>query len=127
MDNMADTINELNRTIKELSDMSKAMEELFKDNIDYKGNNHDIDLRSRLIAPAIRGHSIINYFGCIKVEEIHGRPSLADGLQKLSISLKRHALSLDGKSRLEITDLFRINNEANRPPQAGINLLQPIK
>jgi len=127
MDNISETIEELNKTIKDLSDMSKAMEELFKDHIDYAGNNHDIDLRSRLTAPAIRGHAVINYLGYIKVDEIPGRPSLAEGLQKLSISLKRHVLSLDGKSRIEITDLFRINNEANRPPQAGINLLQPIK
>ena len=101
------------------------MEEFFKDKIDFVDNLHDIDLRSRLVPKSIRGHSVINFLMSISVKEAKGR-SLAAGLAPLSISLKRHVLSHVGKSRQEIIDLFKSQNEAKQPNN-NFNLLQPIK
>lgn len=110
--------------VSQKTDMSKAIEEFFKDKIDENKNHHDIDLRSRLTARAVRGHSVINFLEHFHVKEANN--NLAHGLQPLSISLKRHVLSYLGESRKEIIDLFKADAES-RKTSNSFSLFQPQK
>lgn len=122
----SDLLSGLENTLKQNSDMAKAMEEFFKDKADVETTQHSIDLRSRLMARAVQGHSVINFFDSIKVTEAKDMPSLAEGLSTLSISLKRHVLSFEGKSRSEIIALFQAQAETMKH-KADFNIFQPIK
>lgn len=119
-----DILTQLEDRISGNSDIAKAMENFFKDKLDTSGCQHDIDLRSRLTAKAVRGHSVINFLSGIKVTEADNC-SLASGLDIFSISLKRHVLSLDGKSRTEIIELFKANIDATKPI-SSFNLMSPV-
>lgn len=114
VDDIEATLEKISQGISQNSDIAKAMEEFFKDEIDNKGYLNDIDLRTRLTGRAARGHSTINFLRAIKVQETPEKSSLAEGLHILSISIKRHMLSHQGKSRQEIIDLFKSNAEAKK-------------
>lgn len=105
---------ELVNALQEKSDIDKAIGELFKDGFkDSNKKEHDIDLRTRLLGIDIKNLSIIAFLQSIDVEEYTGkgdRPNLATGLNVLSMALKRHKVSLEGKSREEIVRLFQENN-----------------
>ena len=126
-DDISDTLEELTNKVSQNSDIGRAMQEFFKDEIDSDSGfaKHDIDLRSRLIGNAIRGHSVINFLGSLEVLETPYKESLAEGLNILSISLKRHVISHEGKSRQEIIDLFKSQSEAQKA-NANFNILQPM-
>lgn len=122
----SDILEGLESKLNSSSDIGKAMEEFFRDkksNNPESLNDHDIDLRSRLIAKAIKGHSVINFLASFVVKEASDQ-SLADGLGILSVSLKRHVLSHEGKSRQEIIDLFKAQTEAGKP-NANFNMFAP--
>lgn len=119
-----DAIAELSAKMESKSDITHGLDQLFKDYINKDEGKHDIDLRSRLIAKAARGHSVINFLQTIKVKEAHDC-SLADGLDVLSLSLKRHVVSLKGLSRQEIIDIFKAE-ASSRQSKADFNLFQPI-
>lgn len=123
---MSDMLNELEGKLSNQTDIGKAMDEFFKDTVDKETAYGSIDLRSRLGARAIRGHSVINFLGAIKVEEHKNRESLSEGLHILSVSMKRHVLSHQGKSRQEIIDLFKSNADASKPTN-NFNMLTPQK
>jgi len=125
-DDIEATLNALGDKLNQNSDIARAMEEFFKDKIDNNLNLHDIDLRSRLVGRAIRGHSVINFLMSCIVDETKDSSSLADGLGVLSISLKRHVLSLEGKSRMEIIDLFKSNMDAKRLQGNNFNMMAPM-
>lgn len=119
-------MSELEDKLSTKSDIMEGLGHLFKDAINKKEAKHDIDLRSRLVAKACRGHSVINFLQSIKIEELGNKSSLADGLDVLSISLKRHVVSLKGLSREEIINLFKADASAKQEKN-NFNMFQPIK
>lgn len=123
----AEILKELEEKIKEVSDIAQAMKEFFRDDLDTSENAmHSIDLRSRLVAKSVRGHACVNFLMCMIVDETRNKNSLADGLEPLSISLKRHVVSFEGKSRQEIIDLFKADTEAKKQ-NASFNMFAPQK
>lgn len=114
MADLSELIKQVENKISSNTDIVKAMEEFFKDELDKIDKLHSIDLRSRLTAKAVRGHAVINFLESIKVEEANNL-SLGIGLETLSMSLKRHVLSLEGKSRGEIIELFKARMEQLNP------------
>ena len=113
---MSDDINDVANLMKESSDVETAILELFKDDYKEGKKKHDTDLRTRLNKREVTGLSVISFLQNVSNEEVKikkGRSnikksvSLAEGLEDLSTSLKRHKISLDGKSREEIVKLFQ--------------------
>lgn len=104
----------------EESDIKYAMIELFKDNFNNERTKHDTDLRTRLLQKEVRSLSIISFLQSISFSEAPNvgicKQSLADGLDELAVSLKRHKISLNGKSREEIVELFKsqLENEQKK-------------
>lgn len=121
-----DILKQLQSHVSSDTDISKAIIEFFKDEWgkDENADTHSVDLRSRLIARAVRGHSVISFLQSIHIPEVPREESLAEGLDTLSISMKRHVISLTGKSREELINLFKASVEANKP-QTNISLLSP--
>lgn len=124
---MTDDINEseiaaINKAMGgEESDIKYAMIELFKDKFNKERTKHDTDLRTRLLQKEVRSLSIISFLQSIAFIEApinsNGNfQSLADGLDELAVSLKRHKISLNGKSRGEIVELFKsqLENEQKK-------------
>jgi len=121
----SELLDGLESKLNQSSDVGKAMEEFFKDKADENDeSHHSIDLRSRLVAKSVKGHSVINFLSSIIVAETKDKVTLAEGLGVLSISLKRHALSHEGKSRQEIISLFQAQSEAMKH-KANFNIFQP--
>lgn len=103
--------------LEEKSDMVHAMKELFKE------EKNAIDLRTRLISVAVKSHSIISFLNSYKVNEVREskarkKPSLFLDALLLSVEMKRHLVSLDGKSRSEIVELFK-SDLTNRLTSGG--------
>lgn len=102
------------------TEVTEAMKELFKDKFDPTTKQHDIDLRTRLDRVEIRAMAIVSFLQSIDVDEApvmdNGqKPNLATGLDVVTRSIKRHKISLQGKSRQEIVDLFRAKREDEKP------------
>jgi len=121
-----DDIEELTKAVSNNTDIARAMIELFKDTIKKDAKRFDIDLRTRLYWKGVKGHSIIQFLQSIDIEETK-RPgksalTLAEGLDVLSVSLKRHSVSFEGKSRHEIVELFK-SELANKQLSGGIGQL----
>lgn len=116
----------INSQLNTDTDISKAIIEFFKDEWgkDENEDTHSVDLRSRLIGRAVRGHSVITFLQSIHVPEVPRNETLAEGLDTLSVSMKRHVISFMGKSREELINLFKASGEANKP-QTNFNLLSP--
>jgi hypothetical protein len=106
-----DQLKALEGQLSSNSDIVKAMEEMFKDVLDKIDKLHSIDLRTRLVGSAVRGHSIINFLASLKVKEADNQ-SLAPNLEVFAISLKRHMISHQGKSRAELIELFKTRADA---------------
>lgn len=126
---MDDEIKEFSDSIKDESDITRGIIELFKDihNKDkgFDLEHHPVDIRTRLNATEIRGMSIINYFTSIKMDHLVPRKffrdmkvdvrkdiELSHGLNLLTHHLKRHKYSYDGKSRNEIIELMKSKVES---------------
>lgn len=122
-----DMIKELENKMTERSDVNLAIEQIFLDTIDKEDKLHKIDLRSRLTSKAVRGHSVINFLESVKLEELNLKNSFCDGLDALSISLKRHVVSHKGLSREEIIKLFTTNNELNKQSVTNNSWITPQK
>ena len=110
----------------EESDIKYAMLELFKDNKE-KNNFFSVDLRTRLIQKEVRSLSIISFLQSINLEESNDspKPSLCDGLDMLALALKRYKISLEGKSRQEIVELFKANLENEKKTGFFNGLFKP--
>lgn len=121
-----DILKNLKSQVNSETDIGKAIVEFFKDEWgkDDNEDTHSVDLRSRLVGRAVRGHSVITFLQSIHPKELNKDLSLADGLDTLSVSMKRHVISLKGLSREELINLFKASVEANKP-QTNFNLLAP--
>lgn len=116
---VSDEVKELFSGQQSDSDIKEGIKELFKDKWDDKTKQHDIDLRTRLDRVEVRNMSIVSFLQSIdipegKIIDDNGEefmPNLATGLDILAKSIKRHKISLDGKSREEIVELFKTHNE----------------
>lgn len=120
----------LNKALgNESSDIKYAMLELFKDEFNKDKKKHDTDLRTRLIQKEVRSLSVISFLQSIQLKEATESTgfvnTLADGLDELAVSLKRHKISLMGKSREEIVELFKsqLENEKNKSGGGMLNRL----
>lgn len=109
----SDEITELMGAQNRESEIKDGIKELFKDEWNPEQKQHDIDLRTRLDRVEIRSMAIVSFLQSIDIPE--GReqnkvPNLATGLLTLMKSIKRHKISLKGKSRQEIIQLFQTRN-----------------
>lgn len=110
----------------EESDIKYAMQELFKDKKEAN-NFFSVDLRTRLRQKEVRSLSIISFLQSINLEESNNKitPTLCDGLENLALAIKRYKISLDGKSREEIVELFKANLENEKKQGFFGGMFQP--
>lgn len=124
-----DVLANLESKVNSSTDIGKAIEEFFRDHFTkpkiIEDDTHTVDIRSRLVPKASRGHSVITFLASTHVNEAKNS-SLAEGLGVLSVSLKRHVISIEGKSRGELIELFKAQTESNKP-LTNFNLLAPQK
>jgi len=113
-------INQLEKSLKEETDIAIGIKELFKDSFkdEQDLSQHDVDIRTRLCQSEIRAMSVTNFLGTINIRGLKKSSELmtktntkklmiTKSLSVLMFQLKRHLIAKDGKSRNEITDILK--------------------